>query len=363
MILAVEKKALQVGLNAVKSGLNKKDPASIFATNIQFIAKNGTLTLVTTNGETYYSWKSTDGVEIEQEGSIAANADKLFSSLPHLPDGKVNFSTESNVLNIKSGKIALELKTVSDKTFGKVEEVKAPISLKGDSVAMFRRILHTLNRDPSKGRMLGLLMVFKSESDSKKVTFTSVSPTRASRYEAEFDSSDAVNTQVILPCFLVDEASKHNLVKLGVSEKFLVATFSNNLVVTTPLMANNFINADVVLDSPDQFKDLTFKRNELFSAVSFIKSLCDKQDMKARIAAMGDGTIEISSYTDAGKFKTAVNCSYAEADKPNFALNSEHLAELLTSLDNEDVELKVGTRLLTYTGPNYKYVTSLYNQG
>ena len=358
MIFTVEKKNLQMGLNAVKNGLNKKDLASIFATNIQVIAKGDSLSFVTTNGETHYAWKSSVGVSIEQEGSIAVNADKLLSALPHLPEDKVSFSLNSNLLNVKSGKIVMELKTISDKSFGKVSEIETPISLKGEtSTAMFRRIIHTLNRDPAKPRMLGLLLDFKSDGDKKTVVFKSVSPTRASRYNTEFESAEPINAQVVMPCYLVDEAAKHNLIKLGFNKANMVAVFDNNLTVTSPLQENVFINPDQVFDANDTWQDIKFNREDLGKAISFIKSMSDKQDKKARIAATGDGAVEISSYTDSGKSKIALLATYG--DKPNFAFNSEHLAELLTALDDGDVELKVGGNLLTYATPNYKFVTSL----
>src|SRR5271166_995788 len=238
MIFTVEKKVLQTGLNAVKSGLNRKDPTSLFASCIQIVAKDGTLGFVTTNGETYYNWKATEGVKVEQEGSIAANVEKLFSTLPYLTDDVVSFATDTNLLHVKSGKIALELKTVADKPFGKAEEIEAPISFKGETTILFRRVLPTLNRDPAKPKMLGLLLDFKSDGASKVVTLKSVSSTRASKYNIEFESVEPINLQVVLPCFLVDEASKNNLVGLGMTKNHLVAVFSNHLTVTTPVQEN-----------------------------------------------------------------------------------------------------------------------------
>lgn len=363
MIFTVEKKVLQAGLSAVKNGLNRKDPTSLFASCIQIVAEGGTLRFQTTNGETHYNWKATEGVKVEQEGSIAANVEKLFSTLPYLTDETVSFATDSNLLHVKAGKIALELKTVADKPFhqlGPVTDETAPISFKGETTILFRRILPTLNRDPAKPKMLGLLLDFKSDGASKVVTLKSVSSTRASKYNIEFESVEPINLQVVLPCFLVDEASKNNLVGLGMSKTHLIAVFSNHLTVTTPVQENIFINPDAVLDAADSWLEIKFKRNEFAAAVNFIKSVCDKQEMKARIMAVDDGTVEISAYTDAGKAKQDVSCSFDK--KPNFALNSEHLAELLNSLDGDDIELKVGGRLMTYSTQNYKYVSSLYSQ-
>lgn len=358
MNFTVEKSQLASALKQVRKVLAlNKDPKRVYANALKITATAGQLEFLGTDGETTYSYRVKQGMTVEAEGECGVVADKFLTAVDAISEPNLSFTYDAGLLNLRAGDEHVEFKTVATDEFPTLETVATPIRFPFDSTVEFRKILHTLGRDPSKRNMMGLCSKFKSE-DGKTVTFYAVNPNKASRFTLPFESDDKVDTSIILPEDLADLSVELPLKAIGVSKSKLVANFGD-FEVQTHLRDDKWINADVAFKSLDG-KPVKFNRQLLLSKLKFVKAMCDKQDMKSKFTVSGDRT-EISSYDEKSKVKSAVKSN--APDKVVFSANSEYLLAFLSALNTEDVELKVSDKLISYQEPNYQFVTTSYLTG
>lgn len=357
MNFTINRKQLKAGLDSVKTAFGlKRDQNSIYATSIKIVAGGDKVSFITTNGETYFKWTAPEGVTVAGDGSCVANAEKILQGAGYMTSDEVSFEYANDILYVRGGKVTLEVRTVDSNKLADVPEHVTPIKLPFDSTDLFSKITHTMGRDPALPKMLGVLMDFKTAEGSKTVTLRSAQRNRASRVVQNFESEEDVNLRIVLPCFVADEASKRRLMSLGVDKKTLVAKF-DSLVITTALPEDIFIDGDQAFGRSVSGTPLRFSYKELSEAVTFIKSVSDKRNRRAKFIVNG-GQVETSALTDTGNSKMVIGCE--SPDSAAFAFNSEYLADLLSSVEQEQVDLTVTNHVIAYKEGDYQFVMSLY---
>jgi len=365
MIISVGQKQLKNGLKAVRKvlGMNKESK-SLFSNAIKLEAKEDSLSLLGTNGETIYFWKTKDTVVVNADGVVGIVADKFITAVEALSgEAPIELNYNAGIVYMKCGNREAELKTVEADEFPEFTPVENLVKFPFDTTKMFSKISHTVGRDISKPRLLGLLSEFISEGDQKKVVFSAVNPNKASRLIEKFESSDSISMKIILPVFIVDESLEFQLKGLATTNSKLVADFGD-LKIMTPLPEDRFVNPENAFANPTDSRIVGFNRKQLIDALKYTRAMADKHDLKSKFIVNGDIT-EITSYTENSKSKDSLKSRSNE--KMTFSLNCEYLIELLSCLNKEDVEFHVvgkGTSgQITYRTDNYQYVTSMYSQG
>jgi len=220
----------------------------------------------------------------------------------------------------------------------------------------FTKLLHTMYRDPSKPKMVGLLMDLNGET--KSITFKSVSPNKVSRLIEKFESDEPITTRIVLPCFLADEMGRFKLNSIGVNKSTLVAQF-DNLEIQTPMQEDVFMNPDNAFNVAGE-KIVKFRTPELMDALNFIKNSSSKDTRKAKFS-VAEKEAEITCFTETGKTSERVACQ-GPSDL-TFSVNSEYILEMLNSVKTEDIDFQITEKLLSYKEGNYHFISTLYLQG
>jgi DNA polymerase III sliding clamp (beta) subunit (PCNA family) len=365
MIISINQKQLKNGLKAVRKvlGMNKESK-SLFSNTIKMEAKNSSLNLLGTNGETIYMWSTEESVKIDAEGVVGIVADKFITAIEALSgDALIELNYNSGIVYMKCGNREAELRTVEACDFPTFSPIENLVKFSFDTTKTFSKIVHTVGRDISKPRLLGLLSEFVCDGEQKKVVFSAVNPNKASRLIEKFESSESLNLRVVLPVFLVDEALEFPLKGLSTTKSRIIADFGD-LKIMTPLPEDRFVNPENAFATPKDSKIVGFNRKHLIESLRYTRAMADKHDLKSKFIVNGDIT-EITSYTENSKSKDSLKSRSNE--KMTFSLNCEYLIELLSCLNKEDIEFQVvgkGTSgQITYKTDNYQYVTSMYSQG
>ena len=356
MNFTISRRQLRAGLDAVKTAFAlKKDQGSILGTSIKVQAAGDSVTFLTSNGETFFKWKAPEGVQIERDGSCVANAEKLLSGSNFMGADNVQLEYANDILYVKGGKVSLEVKTVDESKMPEPPLVEMPLRFNFDSTEFFKKVLSTMGRDVGTPRMLGMLFDFKSDGDKKVVTIKASQRNRVSRVVESFEGDDNYNIRIIVPCFLADEASKRRLLAMGSNKSTLSVQF-DHLVVTTSAPEDIFVGGDEIFDIADG-TELRFSHTELSEAMNFFKSVSDKQNRRTKFDIKG-GTALLSTVSDTGKSKMEINCECS--GEMTLALNSEHLSDLLPTVDKDSIALVATGRMISYKEDNYHFITSLY---
>jgi DNA polymerase III sliding clamp (beta) subunit (PCNA family) len=360
MKIQIDRKELKAAIDAIKTCfVVRKDLSnSNYATAIKIEATKDALKLITSNGETFYTWTANPSTYmVEEEGSVIAPAEK-FQNIALKHAEKIEMAYMEGLLYLKCGSAKTEAKTIFEKDFPtvKVKKPEVPIRMTNDTTEMFSKLLHTMYRDPSKPKMVGMLMDLNAEG--KTVTFKSVSPNKISRLVDSYQSDEPVTTRIVVPCFLADEMGRHKVNAIGVNKSTLVTQFEQ-LEIQTPMQEDVFINPDNAFNIQGE-KDVTFKTAELTDALTFIKNSSSKDTRKAKFSVSAKEA-EITCFTETGKTSERVDCS--TETETTFSVNSEYILEMLGSVKTENVEFKITEKLLSYKEGNYHYISTLYLQG
>lgn len=341
------------GLLKVSKGLSEKTE---YGKVIRVASTKDAIALVTTNGETDYRWTytNTDHFQTDEAGEVSLVAEKLIGASEYLKD-QVSVILEDNLVKVSAGKIHLEVKT-DDIDISILPATSPDIRFPFSTALEIPKIIHSMGEDPSKPKMMGLLIDLKSEGDQKKVVFKAVQPNRAAKIELSFESDDAVNKQIVVPCFVAKMMASEPLRGVSLQDKTFIACFEN-YEVRTPAIETPFMNPDSAFSSSGN-RSVKFSKNELAKALRLIKA-SDKQNHLAKFQVGSDST-DISAYNEkTGKSRVTVKCQSAE--KFSLSLNFKFVLDLLGSLEGEDdIEFKNEGKIFTYKNDKLHFVTTVF---
>jgi DNA polymerase III sliding clamp (beta) subunit (PCNA family) len=353
MKFSISAEILKEGLTKVSKGLSEKTE---YGKVIRVAASKDAVSLVTTNGETDYRWTytNTDHFQTEDAGEVTTVAEKLLGAAEYLKD-QVSFLLEDNLVKVSAGKVQLEVKT-SDIDISILPPTTPDIRFSFDTALEIPKIIHAMSEDPSKPKMLGVLIDLKSEGENKAVVFKAVQPNRAAKIELTFESDDSITKQIVVPCFIAKMMSSETLKGVSMDGKTLIACF-NNYEVRTPVVEIPFMNPDSAFANSGT-RSVKFSRNELAKALRLIRA-SDKQNHLAKFQVGSDST-EISAYNEkTGKSKVTVKSNSAE--KFNLSLNFKFVLDLLGSLDgDEEIEFKNEGKIFSYKNDRLHFVTTVF---
>lgn len=353
MKFTISADVLKQGLLKVSKGLSEKTE---YGKVIRVSSAKDAISLVTTNGETDYRWTytNTDHFQTDESGEVTVVAEKLLGASEYLKD-QVSISEEDNLVKVSAGKVQLEVKT-SDIEIEILPKTTPDIRFDFDTSIEIPKIIHCMSEDPSKPKMMGVLIDLKSEGEEKKVIFKAVQPNRASKVELTFDSDDSVTKQIVVPCFIAKMMATEQLRGISLSGKTFIACF-DNYEVRTPSVETPFMNPDSAFSNAGT-RSVKFQRNELAKALRLIRA-SDKQNHLAKFQIGSDST-EISAYNEkTGKSKVTVKSQCSE--KFNLNLNFKFILDFLGSMDgDEEIEFKNEGKIFTYKNDRAHFVTTVF---
>jgi DNA polymerase III sliding clamp (beta) subunit (PCNA family) len=353
MKFTISADVIKQGFQKVAKGLVEKTE---YGKVIKLSAAKNTISLVTTNGETDYRWSytNTDHFQTDKAGSVTLVAEKLLGGLDYF-QGKVSFCLEDNLLKVSENKVHLEIKT-TDIDIDVLPPVQPDIKFSFDSSAEISKIIHCMSDDPSKPKMLGVLLDLQTDGEKKTAVLKAVQPNRASKIEVNFESEEAITKKVTIPCFLARMMASERMLGLSIDQNTLIACFEN-YEVRTFLSDIPFMNPDSAFAS-SATKSVRYSRNELLKALRLMKAT-DKQNTVTKFIIDKDST-EITSFNEqTGKSRITVKSETDE--KISISLNSKFLLELLNSLDGEDsIEFKTEGKIFSYQNNNLHFVTTVF---
>lgn len=357
MKIQIDRKELKTALDALKPCFTiRKDLSTTnYATALKIEATKESLRLITTNGETFYTWTCPPtAYMVEEEGVVVAPAEK-FQNIALKHAEKVDMALVEGQLYLKCGTARTEAKILFEKDFpnAKVKKPETPIRFGFDSTVSMPKLLHTMFREPSKPKMLGMLMDINGEKH--EITFKSVSPNKVSRLTDKYESDEPITTRIVLPTFLADEMGKRKVTAIGVNKSTLVAQIEN-LEIQTPVQEDVFINSDNAFNIQHD-KVVRFSTPELVDALSFIKNSSGKDTRKAKFS-LTDKEAELTCFTETGKTSERIACQ--SPGDLTFAVNSEYILEMLGTVGTAEIDVQITEKFLSYKEGNYHYISTLY---
>ena len=164
MKLHVLQENLEKYLNFANKFTSNKAQLPVLA-NIKLSAKNGKLSISSTNLE--ISYNTLIGAKVKKEGEITVPANVICDIVSNLNSGPIELSSEKENLNIKSSDFSSLVSGMNSSDFPKIPEklLKDNISLsKKDFVDSLMKVLYSVSTDETRPVLTGVLFIFDKDS-------------------------------------------------------------------------------------------------------------------------------------------------------------------------------------------------------
>lgn len=333
---------LQKALSKVNGVVPSKSTLPILE-NILFGLSKNILRLVATDLEV--SMSATIDVKGSEDGTIAVPAKRLMETIRALPDVQLVFHADLSANKIKMVTETGEyiLMGESSEEFPTIPQFKVEdkIVLQGDMLRrMINRTIFSVSTDELRPAMTGVLLQVK-EGELRAVT---TDGHRLVRINYTGVKTSKLKRDIIVPAkalSLVAKSAEDGDNTLSVDLTHVQFTFGNT-TLTSRVIDESYPNYESVIPL-DNDKTLTVSKDLLLASVRRVALYSSSTTHQIR-CSMKKNELKIAAEdTDfGGEAKEKITCSYANDDL-EIGFNSAYLIDILSHIDSDEIEFKLGT--------------------
>ncbi|MEG3641432.1 DNA polymerase III subunit beta [Magnetococcus sp. PR-3] len=309
------------------------------------------LTLTATDLEV--SMKSRCPAEVENIGSIAVSARKLFEIVRELPQDNLRLRSEAGErLVLTCGRARFTLVGIAADKFPPFPETAQGQSFTLDGPRLAEMIAKThfaMSQDETRFTLNGILLHMVSAADANQegenglVRIVATDTHRLAMAEMALDIPVDESAELIIPRKAVQEIRKlveedEEAVDLALDEKFIRIT-KPGIVLTSKLVSGRFPNYQRVIPSENPHL-LELEKEPLFGVVKRMMVLSHEKSRGIRMALANDHIKVSAQNPEQEAAEEEMPCSFAGKNM-TVGFNARYLQEIVSVANGDTVRMKL----------------------
>lgn len=281
--------------------------------------------------------------DIEEEGEITLSAKKLFEIARELPEGLVSFEKDDkDWVTISCEQTVFKLIGMPADTYPVLDITEEKLYLIPRDIlqVMFSRTEFAISVEGSRVAFTGGQFV-KEDNMLKMISTDGHRLVIIKReYVGEMDDFDIIipkkTVREVLHLLEGDEGG----VSFGYTDSKVIFKFGRTTVISN-LVEGKFPNMEQVIKNVDlEGNTLGFNRSQFLVSIRRVAIFSESNSYGIRLDLEKDFVRILSNDPQLGEAKEELEISY-DGEPLSIGFNSRYLLEVLSSMDTEDVEMKI----------------------
>ena len=347
----------------MKFKINKSDIKSILA-KVQGITSRKSSLSITANvliksTETGISIAATDletgfegfyPAQIEEQGTIAINARKLFEIVNNFSSEEIMFSeNENRWVKISNKNVEFQIVGMDYYDFPEIPKIEDVIFFEMESFVMKDMIekMTIINADSEEKRahILGVHFNNVTEDNVNLMRMISTDSKRLSKVDIEIPEpiSSIPETGILIPKKGLGEVYKfldmEGLVKIGIKDNHFILKKDNETIIIG-LLEGDFPDCSEILDIDDEFSAIDMDKYLFLNMIKRMAILYSDSYKNVVFYFDKDTLLIVSSNPDLGESKEDILINYYGTPFKS-AFNPKYFIETLNVIDEDNIILRV----------------------
>jgi len=347
MKIIVKKQLIESILINMQPFLEKKDATQI-KSHIYIEAKNSICTIKATNSEIGLITQ-TKNINIEQEGVVTANGQRLLDIIRILKDEEIILEREDDNLKIKQNQSKFKLPIFNPDNFPKFPTIENKSQITLDSIKLIKglkQISPTIDNNNPKFELNGALIDIQDNitklvgTDTRRLAVVSI----------ENISNNQLS--IIIPKKAIIEIQKLFIDQIEIYyDQTNLIIINNNYLFFTRLINGKYPNYQRII--PKETKhSIRLPKNEMINSIKIITAI--SQEIK--IIFNQNSIIFNSLVPDSIQAKTELIIS-TPLDGFELNVNSRYLLDFISQIEGEEFEILLNEPTLPFILKEKKFIT------
>ena len=329
-------------LGICESVISSKNSITILS-NIHIKAKDNQLTIKAC--DTLISFYGEIGADIEEEGEICVNSNKLYSIARKLPSEEIEMQSDSELnIQIKAkGKNTLRynLKGISPDKFPEILDT-SNINYFSITKEIFSDMVNktkfAVSQNDNRKFAIGTLF----EYDNNKLRMVTTDGKRLAKIEKDADIKNTFS-KVVVPPKILQESLKlcsgddKGDLKIGINEKEIFINVDNCFFISN-LLDSGFPSYQSVIPA-NSSKSFKVNRKEFKDAIDRVSVMGEKDTHKVIISLDADKMKIYSENMTYGDGEETIDIQY-EGEPIKIAFNYSYITDVISVMKNDNMILK-----------------------
>ncbi len=290
-------------------------------------------------------------VETLQEGKTTVFCEKLLNILRSLPNTRIDFSLEDDMLTIKPEEqnIDFKLRTIGADEFPSLEdsETSSYFTIPQKTFTdMANQTMFAISEDETRYFLCGLYL----ERNTSGMNMVATDGRRLSIVERTFEEELPMFPSSIIPPKFFTELKKlstdEGMLKLAITENILFAKIGNRTFYTT-LIKGQYPNYRRVIPETQTYI-CTMRIQDMLDALRRVSLLVENKAKRIFLDISEAGVLLTSDESEVGEAKEIIACQYEGPDS-KVSLNYTYLVNPLKAMEGEyfSINFTEPTRAMT----------------
>lgn len=340
MRIITNRNLLLESINIVQKAVPSKTTLPILE-GILFIAKNGKLTLISTDLE--LGIETSINVDVLEQGSLVVSSRIIGEIVRKLPDADVEIEKKENLIYIKSENSEFKVLGLSQEEFPQLPSIEKDrgISISNSMLKeMIRQTIFAVSTDEIRPILTGVLM----EVRGKEVTMVALDGFRMAVKNIEILSDE--NIKAVIPGKTLTELGKilndsEDTVNIFISKNQILFQTGETTIISR-LLEGEFINYSQLI--PEEYKiRIKLQTEKLLDA-------CERAALFARDSnntirfEINDDIMNIRSNSESGDVHEELKV-IKEGEDIEIAFNPRYFIEALKAINNDEITIEFTTNV------------------
>ena len=347
MKFTVNKNEILQVLSKVQGLAGRKTNLAI-TTNVLITAAGSGIIIRATDLET--GFEGLFPAAVEQEGSVAIHARKLFEIVRDFPSDDIHISeVENHWVEIGNKNVEYHLVGMNPEDFPELPQFDDMTFFDIDAAALNRMIERTVfvsgASDDKRAHIVGLYLEAIEQQNQKLLRFVSTDGSRLSK--ADHDCGQDVQLpfaeSVLVPKKGMVEVAKflepEQVVQLGLQDNNLVVKKENETIIVR-LLEGEFPEYQDIIKTRENTKNITMERQMFLMMLKRMSILSTDEYRSVIFHFVSDKLLITSTNPDIGESKEDMVIEF-KADPIEVAFNPRFFIEALNVIDSETVLLDI----------------------
>lgn len=340
MRIITNRNLLLESINIVQKAVPSKTTLPILE-GILFVAKNGKLTLISTDLE--LGIETSINVDVLEQGSLVVSSRIIGEIVRKLPDADVEIEKKENLIYIKSENSEFKVLGLSQEEFPQLPSIEKDrgISISNSMLKeMIRQTIFAVSTDEIRPILTGVLM----EIRGKEVTMVALDGFRMAVKNIEILSDE--NIKAVIPGKTLTELGKilndsEDTVNIFISKNQILFQTGETTIISR-LLEGEFINYSQLI--PEEYKiRIKLQTEKLLDA-------CERAALFARDSnntirfEINDDIMNIRSNSESGDVHEELKV-IKEGEDIEIAFNPRYFIEALKAINNDEITIEFTTNV------------------
>ncbi len=279
--------------------------------------------------------------QIQEEGSLAVPARKLYEIIKELPDEEIEIEELPNYwVEIRTSSAEFKIAGLPSEDFPQIPELHSDnlFSVQSSIIEdMISKTIFAVSPDELRRNLAG---IFVEDSEDDTLRLVATDGHRLSLVEKKIESGVKFDKGFVVPKKGVAELRKvlklSENIRIGVGENFFMAE-GEEIVLIARLIDAEFPDYKQV--TPDTTKvTININRTELLSALKRVSILSSEKTHSIKIMLNSDGVTLISVSPEVGEAKEVVPLEYS-GEPIELGFNARYLMDVLEAITGDVVQV------------------------